>query len=331
MADKRKASKSGTPLRSSKRVSPALGVHGVLAAPSFYFKDAADITGVDFHQGEPALDGRWLNLFVNFATHSSPEGTDWKIWPHEAAFRLSKQGGQYQLPLGTFKTYLSESIRPTGNAHKSGTASVSFRRLFTPLEIAALEEWRDGRDLDVKILIYGYGQKGSVATWDYFNDYSSTIPRSKWLDMLAQAHLQDKVLLAVPVAGEGRLTEAGKYLRSAIEHHARGEYSAAGQTCRKALEEIGTAGFGLKAPKEVRDFVHHTDPKSYTLEQRVAIIVMAAKMLYNSASHAGEEERDWRRVDADLAMAVTAALLRSAPLRLASAVSNSVDDIGSHS
>jgi hypothetical protein len=298
-----------------------------LSKPSFYFKDAADIVAVDFHQGEAGLEGRWLNLFVNFATHGSPDGTDWQIWPHEATVRLSK-AGRPEVPLGTFKTYLSESMRPTGQAHKSGTSSISFRRLFTPQEVAAIEEWRDGRDLEIKTMIYGYGQKGGVTTWDYFNDHKTTVPRSKWIDMLAQAQLQEKVLVAVPIVGEDRLKGAGGYLRSAIEQHARGEYSAAGHTCRKALEEIGTAGFGLKAPKNVRDFVHHTEAKRYSLEERVAILMMAAKMLYNSASHAGEEERDWRRIDADLAMAVTAALLRSAPLRLAGAVATSEGVVG---
>jgi hypothetical protein len=299
----------------------AAGILGIQREPSFYFKDAANITSVDFHQGERALDGRWINLFVNFATHSSPDGESWKIWPHEAIVYLVNSTRDDRVPLGTFRTYLTMSISPNGaTAHKSGTASVQFQRLFTPLEIAALEEWRDGRDLGIKVMIYGFGKKGGVTTWDYFDEHPTTVPRSKWLDMLAQAQLQEKVLVAVPVPADDRLRQAAAYLRSAIGHHARGEYAAAAQTCRKALEEIGTAGFGRRAPKEVRDFVHQQDAKQYSLDDRVAVIMMAAKMFYNAAAHAGDEERQWSRADVDLAMALTAALMRVAPTRLADAV-----------
>jgi hypothetical protein len=70
----------------------------------------------------------------------------------------------------------------------------------------------------------------------------------------------------------------------------------------------------------VRDFVHQQDAKQYSLDDRVAVIMMAAKMFNNAAAHAGDEERQWSRADVDLAMALTAALMRVAPPRLADAV-----------
>jgi len=46
---------------------------------------------------------------------------------------------------------------------------------------------------------------------------------------------------------------------------------------------------------------------------------MAGLLFLHSGAHAGEEERRWRREDAELALALAGALLQVAPSRLANA------------
>jgi hypothetical protein len=283
----------------------------------FQFRESAEVTSVSFHAGEPALAGGiWLYLNVKFSTHGVPAGPKWEIWPHEAQVRLSRDTHGSSILLGAFRAPLSQSIRPAFSPNKSEVGEVSFLRCFSPAEISAIEKWRDGRDFMVRVNVVGAGKRGTFLTWSYFNEYNGSIPRSVWHDMLVGARFEEHVHLAIPATGDARVKEGLNYLRAALDHHARGSYSDVAQTCRKAIEEIGKAGFGRKAPQDVKALFLHQDPKKYTLEERAAIILTAATLLVHSGSHAGEEERDWRRADAELALATTAALLQVAPSRL---------------
>src|SRR5437867_2598539 len=76
---------------------------------SFQFEEAADIAGVDFQAGEPALDGSWLALAVNFARHGAIEGKKWQIWPREAYVRIIRATNN-PVYVGTFRPYLTEYI-----------------------------------------------------------------------------------------------------------------------------------------------------------------------------------------------------------------------------
>jgi hypothetical protein len=187
------------------------------------------------------------------------------------------------------------------------------------LEISAIEEMRAGRDLKLHVIVTGFGKRGLETTWGYFREYEATIPRSKWMDLLAGARFLDHVHVAVSAKGSRRVEQGAKYLRAALDHHARGDYAEVAQTCRKAIEEIGKAGFGKKPPDEVKRFIEHQSPRLYTIEERTAVVRMAALLLLHSGSHAGEEERRWQREDSELALALAAALLQVAPSRLASA------------
>lgn len=283
----------------------------------FSFDEAAEVTGVKFHHGGPALHGIYLSLNVKFSTHGAPDGKKWEIWPHEASVRLGRSTDRASLYLGAFRPALSyHQIRPSMTPFKSDTTDVSFQRRLTPVEIAAIENWRDDRDLQVSVNVAGFGRRGLTVTWSNFREYTGNIPRSEWFDMLATARLLDTVQLAVPEQGDARLKDGVMHLRAAIEHHARGDYSDVAQTCRKAIETLGRTGFGKKAPKEVAQFLRGQEPKEYSLEDRAAIVQVAAMLLVHSGAHAGEEEKKWRRADAELALALTAGLLRVAPLRL---------------
>lgn len=297
-----------------------------LAAPQgtyvqpFQFEQAADIMGAVFSGGEPALDGCWLNLAVTFARHGAPKDAEWEIWPQEAQVRLVRGSDNgRQVALGAFRAPPTHRIRPAFNSNKSESETVTFRRRFTPLEMTAIESFRGEEDLRFQVNVFGFGRRGQESKWDYFRQYDARIPRSEWMDTLARMHYLDHVHVAFPVDGDPRVEAGAQYLRTALAHRVRNDYAAVAQTCRKALEEIGTAGFGKKSPKEVKDFFHHQDPRNYSLDERTAIMRMAAMLLVHAGAHAGEDERSWTRADAELALAVTAALLQVAPTRLKNA------------
>jgi hypothetical protein len=284
----------------------------------FQFRDCADIRGVRFHSGEPALDGIWLNLSVDFLVHGARDGRRWEIWPHEASVYLQRTAGNSRICLGTFRSPLSQSLSPPYDQNRSEPRDLSFRRSFTLLEIGAIEKWRDGQNLKAEINVGGFGRRDAFATWSYFGGSGPyAIARSEWADMLKAAGLQDQVHLVVSAGADDRLKEGVKYLRAAVELHGRANYAAAAQTCRKAIEEIGTAGFGQKVPQEVLQFIRHQDQRGYSLQERAAIVLMAATLLVHSGAHAGPDERNWHRADAELALAMTAALLQISPSRLA--------------
>jgi len=252
------------------------------------------------------------------ATHGARDGRKWEVWPHEARVYLGANSGNSRIFLGEFRSVsLSNSIGPAYDPYKPDSRDVAFSRCVSPVEVAAIEKWRDGRDLSVTVNVDGFGSRGTFVTWRYFDEFNGRIPRSEWSDMLAAAHFLDSVHLAVPATGDRRVSEGTKYLREALGQHVRGDYASVAQTCRKAVEEIGTAGFGQRTPKEVAEFWgNRQEREKYTIGDRTAIILQAAKLLLHAGAHAGPEERNWQRADADLALAITAALLQVAPSRL---------------
>lgn len=284
----------------------------------FQFDQAADISNARFVGGEAALDGCWLDLLVTFATHFADTNKKWEIWTQEAQVRLVRGGDQSrQLPLGAFRAALSHSIRPSYHSHKSDQTQVIFRRQFTPMEMTAIEKWRGKEDLHFRISVFGFGKRGTESTWGYFREHAGHMPWSQWRETLARVHYLDQVHLAISAAGDPRVSVGVFHLKEAQEHNIRGDWASVGQSCRKAIEEIGKAGFAKRAPKGVEDFIGDMNTRiKLTLEDRAAIVKLAAHLYVHPAAHGGQEGRRWASEDADLALALTAALLQLAPLRL---------------
>lgn len=292
-------------------------VPGRTRGEHFIFSDAATIVGIKFRQDEQPLDGVRLCLSVDFSTHGVPDKQKWEIWPYIARVRLEGSHGRPGLTLGEFHSSFWHSITPSSDPYKPQTRDVPFVRCFSAVEMTKIEKWREGNDLKVIVNVNGLGHRGTFLTWSYFSEFSKTIARSEWSDLLAAAHVLDDVHLAIPVRDDLRVAEGVKHLRTALAQHVRGDYSGVAQACRKAIDELGIAGFSARPPREVAQFIgNRTEREEYTLEDRTAVVLSAAHMLLHSGSHGGPEERRWQRGDADLVLALTAALLQVAPDRL---------------
>jgi hypothetical protein len=96
--------------------------------------------------------------------------------------------------------------------------------------------------------------------------------------------------------------------------HARndGSYAEAMRRCRIALDELKTAGFAGKSPADVARFLQD---KAGTMSQheRLSALRLALQLFLSPTHHANAPEDHYTREDAELAIAMTAALLRLAP------------------
>lgn len=292
--------------------------------------DVAEVTkDISFGAGEPTF-GRFL-VTMRMQVHAFYEPDQakrWQIRPLFADVRLVKdKNAQSRVLWGTFRTHGSYVVPSGTDARRPNAHELIFVREFDAPEIAAMEEWRDGRDLDAHVIVHGFGHRSSEIVHRYFNEAQATIFRSQWEGLLKAIGFHEYVNVRIPVTST-RVENAAARLREAQEQLDDGDHVAVIHTCRKALEALGQAGFGRRTPKDINGWIRtkRDEEEQYTLEDRVAVLQAAARVLCNLGSHEAKEAARIQRYDADLMLAVTAGLLRAAPYRLASAEAIPADE-----
>ncbi len=220
---------------------------------SWVFSDGKEVAEIDscrLHAGEATLGAFQVVLAVRCVAYQSQDKTPWKVWPSGARVWLFKNPEQrvfwgYFLSAGNW-------VAPPLHDGKPHKQEMAFAREFTASEIAALEEWRSGEDATLKVIVYGSGVKGAeMISHSYFREHDERVPRSRWSDLLRDLRFRETLHIQVPVGIDSRGDQAGVYLREAMSHRERGDYSAVALSCRKAIEALGQAGFGRKGPKEI--------------------------------------------------------------------------------
>jgi len=99
---------------------------------------------------------------------------------------------------------------------------------------------------------------------------------------------------------------------NAVNARNDGRYRNTVQECRIALDAIRTAGFGGRAPDEVAQFLQK-NARNLSQAERFSALQIAMQLFLSPAHHDGVPDEEFSREDADLAIAMTAALLRLAP------------------
>jgi hypothetical protein len=84
------------------------------------------------------------------------------------------------------------------------------------------------------------------------------------------------------------------------------------QECRIALEALKTGGVGGRAPAEIAQFLQK-NARNLALAERFSVLQVAMQLFLSPAHHDGVPDEEFSRQDADLAIAMTVALLRLAP------------------
>lgn len=206
-------------------------------------------------------------------------------------------------------------------SHSSST-SVRFTLSLTTTALAVLEAARDGGSLELSMLLVAH--PFAIAQYPDYEpgidvrattiEYKFQVPKEQWLAVLKSVGYCDTLVteLHLPSSGPSTTAQGRQRLLQAVQARNDGGYAEAMRRCRIALDELKAAGFAGKAPKDVAQFLQD---KAVTMSQaeRFAALRLALQLFLSPTHHANAPEEHYTREDAELAIAMTAALLRLAP------------------
>lgn len=207
-------------------------------------------------------------------------------------------------------------------ASHSSTGSVRFTSSLTASALAALEIARDGGPLELVMTLTAYPfvitqyqrYAPGVGIQPTFDIYTFKVPKEQWLAVLKSVGYSDTLLreLQLPTSGPEATAQGRQRLVQAVQARNDGGYAEAMRRCRIALDELKTVGFAGKAPAEVARFLQD---KAGAMSQgeRFSALRLSLQLFLSPPHHANAPDEHYTREDAELAIAMTAALLRLAP------------------
>jgi hypothetical protein len=183
----------------------------------------------------------------------------------------------------------------------------------TQNQICNLETLRDGSDLsfDVVLIGEGYAQQEVHQIQD---ELRNQIPRSNWLEMLAEGGARNVILLEIPIPFEDSQPEWEKItttLEKAETYYRNGDYIACVSNCRTVIQELGFHRFKDKE-WHVDQFnnIKNNRPNMTKDERETALWALLRH--YTHQAHHGESEGgvvNYGRSDAQMALSLTAAFV----------------------
>lgn len=188
--------------------------------------------------------------------------------------------------------------------------------------LAELESARDGGPLGLTIGLVAHphfirrepGHSEGIWVYPAREQLTIRVPKEDWVAMLRDVSYCDTLIteLKLPTDGPESTAPGRQRLVRAVDARNEGSYMEAMSRCRIALDEIKKAGFGGKAPQQVVKFLQE---KAGTLShsERLTALQVALQLFLSPAHHANALEEHYTREDAELAIAMTAAILRLAP------------------
>jgi hypothetical protein len=197
----------------------------------------------------------------------------------------------------------------------SASSIVRFTLLLSTAGLVALETARDGGSIDLVMSLVAHPFGLTVNSGDAPGIYivpvgqqfpfQFQVPKEQWLVVLKSVGYCDSILteLRFP-SGTG---DPGGHLARGVAARTEGRYSDAIAACRIAVERLDGA------PKEGSGELERiVKAKRIDLSERERFVMLrSATHIFASPAHHGATHHE--REDADLAIAMTAALLRLAP------------------
>jgi hypothetical protein len=206
----------------------------------------------------------------------------------------------------------------------SSTSSVRFTLSLSTAALVALETARDGRSIELVMTLvahpFAVGQNPGDAPGIHIvpvgqqYPFQFQVPKEQWLAVLKTVGYCDSILteLRLPTSGSESTSVGRQRVVNAVNARNDGRYRNTVQECRIALDALKTAGFGGRAPDEVAQFLQK-NARKLSQAQRFSALQIAMQLFLSPAHHDGLPDEEFTREDADLAIALTAALLRLAP------------------
>ena len=235
--------------------------------------------------------------------------------PSEVTARVSRS----ELRLGFAQPKPGSVLSP---AIDSSTGSLRFTLSLTTPALVALEAVRDGGPLELALTLAAYpyvitqheGYAPGVGIRPTFAKYSFKVPKEQWLALLESVGYCDTLLteLRLPSLGPEATAQGRQRLAQAVQSRNDGGYAEAMRQCRIALDVLKTGGFAGKAPADVDRFLKD---KAGTMSQaeRFSALHAALQLFLSPTHHANAPDEHYTREEAELAIAMTASLLRLAP------------------
>jgi hypothetical protein len=206
----------------------------------------------------------------------------------------------------------------------SSASSVRFTLSLSLAALTTLETTRDGGPIDLVMSLvahpFGLMENPNDAPGIYVVPvgqqfpFQFQVPKEQWLAVLKSVGYCDTILTELPLQTNGpESTSVGRQrVVNAINARNDGRYRNTVQECRIALDALRTAGFGGRAPDEVAQFLQK-NARKLSQAERFSALQIAMQLFLSPAHHDGVPDEEFSREDADLAIAMTAALLRLAP------------------
>lgn len=153
--------------------------------------------------------------------------------------RVSVKNKAQSKTLGFARSEIPIRIEPKEGFSTQVTPCV--RLTISPHQLATLESFRDGGDLN-----FSLHMNGEASTPHGFypiqDDLSHHIPLSQWIQLLSQAGARNNILLEVSLP-IGELTDEwakiSRLLRQAQSHFLQGDFRSVVSRCREVTEDLG--------------------------------------------------------------------------------------------
>lgn len=179
-----------------------------------------------------------------------------------------------------------------------------------PNQIQAVEELRNGGNLDFRLAPFGEGRDAN-GPHVFTDEWSSHVPRSQWIDRLKSADALSVLLIEVPMpfgAALRQMKAAVTSLQDAHNQFLMGEYTACIVACRKALESAGRRLHG-KDWQQALDWLG-SRRRDMTKTERERAAGAAVHHFMQKAAHSEEAAGEfYDRSEAKFALSMTAAIV----------------------
>lgn len=277
-------------------------------------------------RAERALGGARLFLDVEFRL------SEWPGFSEQPPRALHLVLQAARVALGVRQRLVSAGIAvPLGTptlspASNSSAATVAFDLFLTRPALAELEETRANADIEVEMELQAIGLTSRGAHPMTARVISMEVARQDWLELLSSSGFCDALLFEVPLPAlaSGELMEAERQLLAALERRNSASSAECVAEARKVFDALKRQGFGGRCPQEVAQFLQQK-ARQLTMEERYSALLIALK-LYTSPAHHHTGSDELTRADADLALSLAAAMVRTAPLRGGRKVDDSTCD-----
>lgn len=269
--------------------------------------------------GTSIAGGAQVHIDVSFRLVEWPWKANGPISLIPQPSELSARTGRGELRLGFALPEPGSVITPPSH---SSTSSVRFTLSLATPALVALEDARNGGALELVMALVAHpflvaqsqDHPPGINMRPTSDNYAFKVPQEQWLALLKSVGYCNTLVteLRLPTSGPEATAKGRERLAQAVSARNDGGYAEAMRRCRIALDELKNAGFAGKAPAEVARFLQDK-AGTMTQAERFSALQLALQLFLSPTHHANAPEEHYTRADAELAIAMTAALLRLAP------------------